>query len=200
MHTSSSADGDVRMISGGRENARVAQQAIVVAHAACPYARTIAASMHAVVRGHGVGRLGHGQLHAVLLPDVSPRTPVLPERRTGGGRRVPGAGIPWIPVAAVAVAAQPELRDRIHTGGAVQRAGDVRPVAHVPGHSSRPGFQRHRRRRGLRHIRAVGDAGVLGRQHVVLLPVSAARQSGGPRCRGVRRVNLCRRSIAPRRG
>lgn len=161
----------------------------MVAHAAGQDARPIAARVHAVVRGHGTGRVGHGQLHAVLLPDVAPRPPVLPERRAAGGRGVLGARVPGLPVAAVAVAAQPQLRDRLHTGGTVQRAGDVRAVADVPEHRARPRAQRHRRRRGVRHIRAVRHARLPGRQHVVLLPVPAARQPRRSRCRRVRRVN-----------
>lgn len=177
------------LFAGGGEDAGVAEQTVVVAHATGQDARPVAARMHAVVRGHGAGRVGHGQLHAVLLPNVAPRPAVLPERRAAGGRGVPGARVPGVPVAAVAVAAQPQLRDRLHTGGAVQRAGDVRTVAHVPEHRAGPRAQRHRRRRGLRHFRAVRHARVLGSQHVVLLPVPAARQPSRPRRRRVRRVD-----------
>lgn len=175
------------MSAGGGEDAGVAGQAVVVARAAA-YRGPIAAGVHAVVRGHGAGGVRHGQLHAVLLPDVAARPPVLPERRTAGRRGVPGPRVPGVPVAAVAVAAQPQLRDRLHTGSAVQRARDVRAVADVPEHRAGPGAQRHRRRRGVRHIRAVRVAGVPGRELVVLLPVSAARQQGRARRRGVRRV------------
>lgn len=178
----------VCVFAGGGEDARVARQTVVVAHAAGPDARPIAARVHAVVRGHGAGGVRHGQLHAVLLPDVAPRPPVLPGRRAAGGRGVPGARVPGVPVAAVAVAAQPQLRDRLHTGGAVQRAGDVRAVPDVPEHRARPRAQRHRRGRGVRHIRAVRHARRPGREHVVLLPVPAARQPGGARRPRVRRV------------
>jgi len=167
----------------------------VVAHGTGPDVRAVAAGVHVVVRGHGAGGVGHGQLHAVLLPDVPARPAVLPERRSAGGRRVPGARVPRFPVPAVAVAAQPELRDRLHTGGAVQRAGDVRAVADVPEHRAGPRAQRHRRRRRVRHIRPVRHARVSGRQHVLLLPVPAARQPGRARRRRVRRVNAaCRKT------
>lgn len=141
-----------------------------------------------MVRGHGAGRIRHGQLHAVLLPDVPTRPAVLPERRAARGRRVSGVGIPRVPFTTVAMAAQPELRDRLHTGGPVQRVGNVRAVADVPEHRARPRAQRHRRRCSVRHFRAVRDAGLSGRQHVVLLPVPAARQSGGARRRRFHRV------------
>jgi len=182
----------VFFFAGGRENdaapGRVARQAVVVADSAGPDPRPVASRVHAVVGRHGAGGVGHGQLHAVLLPHVPARPAVLPERRAAGGRGVPGARVSRVPVAAVAVAAQPELRDRLHTGGHVQRAGDVRAVAHVPEHRARSRAQRHRRRRRVRHIRPVRDARLSGRQHVVLLPVPAARQQGRARRRGVRRV------------
>lgn len=90
--------------------------------------------MHAVVGRHGVGGVRHCQLHAVLLPHVPARPAVLFERRTAGGRRVPGARVPRVQVTAMAVATQPQLRYRLYTGGPVQRTGDVRTVAHVPEH------------------------------------------------------------------
>lgn len=161
----------------------------MVADSAGPDARPIAARVHAVVGRHGVGGVGHGQLHAVLLPHVPARPAILSERGAAGGRRVPGARFPGVPIAAMAVAAQPELRDRLHTGGPVQRAGDVRAVAHVPEHRAGPRAQRHRGRRRVRHIRPVRHARLSGRQHVVLLPVPAARQPGRARRRGVRRVD-----------
>lgn len=161
----------------------------MVADSAGPDARPVAARVHAVVGRHGFGGVRHGQLHAVLLPNVAARPPILSERRAAGGRRVPGARVPRVPVAAVAVAAQPQLRDRLHTGGHVQRAGDVCAVAHVPEHRAGPRAQRHRGRRRVRHIRPVRHARLSGRQHVVLLPVSAARQPSRARCRGVRRVD-----------
>jgi len=125
----------------------------------------------------------------VLLPHVPARPAVLSERRTAGGRRVPGARVPRVQVSAMAVATQPQLRYRLYTGGPVQRARDVRAVAHVPEHRARPRAQRHRGRRRVRHIRAVRHARLSGRQHVVLLPVPAARQPGRARRRGVRRVD-----------
>lgn len=174
--------------TGGREVAGVAEQAFVVTYFARPDARPVAARVHPVVRGHGASRVRHGQLHAVLLLDVSPRPAVLSGRGAAGGRRVPGARVPGVPVATMAVVAQPELRDRLHTGGAVQRAGNVRPVANVPEHRAGPRAQRHRRRRRVRHIRPVRRARLSGRQHFVLLPVPAARQPGRACRRRVRRV------------
>lgn len=193
-------------MTGGREAAAgatfagpspigVAGQATVAAGVdkpgghATPAAATVTTGVHALVGGHGAGGVRHGQLHAVPVPDVTPRTAVLPGRRATGGRRVLGARVPRVPVAAVAVAAQPELRHRLHTGGAVQRARDVRTMADVPEHRARPRAQRHRRRRRVRYIRAVRDARLSGRQHVVLLPVSATRQPCDARRRGFRRVN-----------
>lgn len=194
-------------MAGGRETAAgaavagpsptgVAGQATVAASVDEPgggdgaaAATTVAAGVHAVVGCHGAGGVRHGQLHAVPVPDVAPRPAVLPGRRASVGRRVPGARVPRVPVATVAVAAQPELRHRLHTGGAVQRARDVRAVADVPEHRAGPRAQRHRCRRRVRHIRAVRGARLSGRRHVVLLPVPAARQPRGARRRGFRRVN-----------
>lgn len=170
----------------------------MVAHATGPHARPVAARVHAVVGGHGAGGVRHGQLHAVLLPNVPARPAVLPERRSVGGRGVPGARVPRVPVAAVAVAAQSQLRDRLHTSGHVQRAGDVRAVAHVPEHRARPRAQRHRRRRRVRHISPVRHARLSGHQHVVLLPVPAARQQGRARRRGVCRVDMSSPVTRPR--
>jgi hypothetical protein len=97
------------LFSGGRENYavsdRVSRQAVVVADSPGPDTRPVAARVHAVVGRHGAGGVRHGQLHAVLLPDVPTRPAVLPERWAAGGRRVPGAGFSRVPVTAVAVAA-----------------------------------------------------------------------------------------------
>lgn len=161
----------------------------MVADPPSPNTRPVTARVHAVVSRHGTGGVRHGQLHAVLLPHVPAWPAVLLERWTAGGRRVPGAGISRVPVTTVAVAAQPQLRDRLHTGGHVQRAGDVRAVAHVSEHRAGPGAQRYRRRRRVRHIRPVRHARLSRRQHVVLLPIPAARQQGRARCRGIRRVD-----------
>lgn len=120
-------------MAGGRETAAgagpsptgVAGQATAVAAGVdgpggrAATAATVAAGVHAVVGRHGAGGVRHGQLHAVPVPDVAPRPAVLPGRRAAVRGRVPGARVPRVPVAAVAVAAQPELRDRLHTGGAV---------------------------------------------------------------------------------
>lgn len=106
----------------------------MVANSAGPDACPVVARMHAVVGRHDVGGVRHCQLHAVLLPHVPARPAVLSERRTASGRRVPGARVPRIQVAAMAVATQPQLRYRLYTGCTVQRARDVRSVAHVPEH------------------------------------------------------------------
>jgi len=146
----------------------------VVADSAGPDARPVVARVHFVVGRHGASGFRHGQLHVVLLPHVPSWPAVLFERRAAGGRRVPGARVPRVPVAAVAVAAQPQLRDRLHTSGHVQRAGDVRAVAHVPEHRAGPRAQRHRGRRRVRHICPVRHARLSGHQHFVLLSVPAA--------------------------
>lgn len=160
----------------------------MVTHAARPDARPVAARLHPMVRGHGTGRVRHGQLHVVLLSDVPSWPTLLPGRRASGGRRLSGARVPWVPVATVEVAAQPELRDRLHTRSLVQRPGNMRPVADVPEHGARPCAQRHRCRRGVRHIRPVRYARLPGRQHVILLPLPATRQPGCPCRRRVRRM------------
>lgn len=91
----------------------------MVTHTARSHARPVIARVYPVVRGHGISRVWHGQLHAMLLPDVPTWPAVLPGRRAAGGRRMPSVGIPGFPVTTVAVAAQPELRDWIHTGGPI---------------------------------------------------------------------------------